>query len=244
MSEAEPLDVVLHILLSPQVTLFAHLLCALLFGAAIGLERQWRQRMAGLRTNALVALGSASFVTLPLLVGGELSPTRVAAQVVSGIGFLGGGVILREGVSVRGLNTAATLWGSASVGVLAGSGFVLEAMMVTLLVLGANVLLRPLAHKINRQPHAAGEVEALYTVDIVCGSPSEAQVRALLLQMVSGGPLQLRRLKSKDIKGADAVRVQAELVITGREDGLLERIVSRMSLEGSVTEVSWGVSSV
>lgn len=80
--------------------------CAFALGTVIGLERQWRQRAAGLRTNVLVALGSALFVLLGSMIPGESSPTRVAAQIVSGIGFLGGGVILREGVNVRGLNTA------------------------------------------------------------------------------------------------------------------------------------------
>ena len=72
----------------------------------IGFERQWRNRLAGLRTNTLVALGSASFVIFEALVPADASPTRVAAQVVSGIGFLGAGLIFREGLSVRGLNTA------------------------------------------------------------------------------------------------------------------------------------------
>src|SRR6201990_3279989 len=95
---------------------------ATLMGACIGFERQWRQRLAGLRTNTLVALGAASFVVFSGLVPGDNSPTRVAAQLVSGIGFLGAGLIFKEGLSVRGLNTAATLWCSAAVGLLAGEG--------------------------------------------------------------------------------------------------------------------------
>src|SRR6201992_2993589 len=90
-------------------------------GSLIGIERQWRARMAGLRTNALVAAGATLFV-LYAVATPDSSPTRVASYVVSGIGFLGGGVILREGANVRGLNTAATLWCSAAVGVLAASG--------------------------------------------------------------------------------------------------------------------------
>jgi putative Mg2+ transporter-C (MgtC) family protein len=82
---------------------------AFLLGSSLGFERQWRQRMAGLRTNTLVATGAALFVMLSVLTPGDASPTRVSAQVVSGIGFLAGGVILKEGLSVRGLNTAATL---------------------------------------------------------------------------------------------------------------------------------------
>lgn len=81
---------------------------ALVLGSAIGIERQWNQKMAGLRTNALVALGSSGFVVFSGMVG-QGDPTRIAAQVVSGIGFLGAGIILREGINVHGLNTAATL---------------------------------------------------------------------------------------------------------------------------------------
>ena len=86
-----------------------HLGVAVAAGATIGFERQWRNRLAGLRTNTLVALGAATFVLLDQLIPGEGSSTRVAAQVVSGIGFLGAGVIFKEGLNVRGLNTAATL---------------------------------------------------------------------------------------------------------------------------------------
>ena len=96
-----------------------NLAVALGLSAVIGFERQWRNRLAGLRTNTLVALGAASFVIFEQLIPGESSPTRVAAQVVSGIGFLGAGLIFREGLSVRGLNTAATLWCSAAIGVIA-----------------------------------------------------------------------------------------------------------------------------
>src|ERR1700735_2408363 len=95
---------------------------ALLIGAVIGFERQWRQRMAGLRTNALVAIGAAGFVVFAASVPGDNNPTRMAAEIVSGIGLLGAGVILREGINIRGLNTAATLWCSAMVGIFAGAG--------------------------------------------------------------------------------------------------------------------------
>jgi putative Mg2+ transporter-C (MgtC) family protein len=99
-----------------------NLLVAACLGAAIGLERQWRQRLAGLRTNTLVALGAAIFVTNSRGVSDDEGAARMAAQVVSGIGFLGAGVIFKEGLNVRGLNTAATLWCSAAVGLLAAGG--------------------------------------------------------------------------------------------------------------------------
>lgn len=125
---------------------------ATFMGAAIGFERQWRQRMAGLRTNTLVAIGAASFVIFESLFPDDGSPTRVAAQVVSGIGFLGAGIIFREGLQVTGLNTAATLWCSAAVGLLAGSGHPLHAALATGFIVLINLTLRPLVRIINRQP--------------------------------------------------------------------------------------------
>jgi putative Mg2+ transporter-C (MgtC) family protein len=105
-------------------------------GAVIGVERRYRARMAGLRTNALLAAGAALFVLLSAhgFHGSSADPTRVAAQIVSGIGFLGAGVIMRGGPSVRGLNTAATLWCSAAVGALSGSGRFGTALAGTIVV--------------------------------------------------------------------------------------------------------------
>ncbi|MGL6054502.1 MAG: MgtC/SapB family protein, partial [Vibrio metschnikovii] len=109
-------------------------------GAMVGLERQWHQRMAGLRTNALVSLGAASFTLMSMMVDGDASPTRVAAQVVSGIGFLGAGVIMKEGANIRGLNTAATLWCSAAIGVMIGANQWSGAVAVTIVILATNTL--------------------------------------------------------------------------------------------------------
>src|ERR1700682_3690730 len=157
----------------------------------IGFERQWRNRLAGLRTNTLVALGAASFVIFGALFPEEGSPTRVAAQVVSGIGFLGAGLIFREGLSVRGLNTAATLWCSAAIGVLAGAGFLAYATVATGFVVFVNLLLRPIVRFINRQPLSSTELEAGYLVSVTCRNQDEAHIRALLLHSLVGAGLAL-----------------------------------------------------
>lgn len=128
-----------------------NMIVAMLCGALIGSERQLRQRMAGLRTNALVAMGAASFVVFSQLYPDELSPTRVGAQVVSGIGFLGAGIIFRHGFSVHGLNTAATLWCSAAVGVISGAGAWPLALFSTGLIMFINVGLRPLVRLLKRK---------------------------------------------------------------------------------------------
>ena len=111
---------------------------ATILGVAIGVERQWRSRMAGLQTGSTAQHGSALF----LILG---APTRVAAQIVSGIGFLGAGVIMKQRLSVTGLNTAATLWSTAAVGVLAGAWMWREAIAGAAIILAANGFLHPLA---------------------------------------------------------------------------------------------------
>lgn len=218
------------------------LVIAFLLGSALGLERQWRQRMAGLRTNTLVSTGAALFVMLSVLTPGDSSPTRVAAQVVSGIGFLGGGVILREGLTVRGLNTAATLWCAAAIGSLSGAGLLAHAAMGAAAVLVANLLLRPLGYRINQQPLKGTELELCYRCEVVCRAQDEAHVRALLLQAVASGKLRLRSLYSEDLEDKpDRVNIEAELVTQERDDAFMEQVVSRLSLEPGVIATRWRI---
>jgi putative Mg2+ transporter-C (MgtC) family protein len=221
-----------------------NLSAAVTLGAVIGFERQWRQRLAGLRTNTLVALGAASFVVFENLFSTEANLTRVAAQVVSGIGFLGAGIIFREGLNVRGLNTAATLWCSAAVGVLAGGGALPYAAIVAAMVISVNLLLRPLVQRINRQPFTSAELPSGYVVNVVCKGDREAHVRALLLQGLSAGGIHLRRLDSSNIEDSDRVEVLAVLSADHRSDGVLEQTVGRLSLEPSVTAARWRVETV
>ncbi|QOV23093.1 MgtC/SapB family protein [Anabaenopsis elenkinii] len=218
------------------------LVIAFVLGSAIGLERQWRQRLAGLRTNTLVCVGACLFVMLSVLIPSDASPTRLAAQVVSGIGFLAGGVILREGLTVRGLNTAASLWCAAAVGCLSGAGFFSQAFMGSVAVLIANVLLRPLVYQINQQSLKGTEVELCYRCSLVCRSKDEAHVRALLLQALSStNAMKLRSLNSEDLEESDNVEVEADLLTQERNDNLLEQIVSRLSLEPGISAVSWRI---
>ncbi len=125
------------------------LLLALLLGGAIGLERRWRGHEAGPHTNALVATGAAFFVITGLIVGGDAA-SRVVAQVATGIGFLAGGVILRDGFRVRGLNTAATIWGVAALGCFIGLGHLQLATEVTVLFILANSLFHFIEHHFKR----------------------------------------------------------------------------------------------
>lgn len=236
-------DLVNDLLLFGQI--LVRILVGMLAGAAIGMEREWTQKMAGLRTNTLVALGASGFVALSSVAGAG-DPTRIAAQVVSGIGFLGAGVILREGGNVRGLNTAATLWCSAMVGSFAGSGHPSVALGAAGLIVLTNLALRTALKKIRRvrqaMPQADSEIE--YSISVTCRSTEEAHVRTLLLHALSQGGLGLRCIESEDLLGSDKVRVMAEIPHGERKDSVLENIIGRLSLEPFVTAVSWEAHAV
>jgi putative Mg2+ transporter-C (MgtC) family protein len=141
----------------PGLDLLLRVGLATLLGIAIGMERQWRSRMAGLQTMALVSMGSALFT----IMGAYDFPTqgdrnRVAAAIVTGIGFLGAGVIIKEGTTVLGLNTAATLWATAAVGALCGVWMWREAIVGTALILVGNGLLYPLSKWVDKRPLKPG----------------------------------------------------------------------------------------
>jgi len=186
------------------LTTVSELGLAVVLGGLIGFERQWHQKMAGLRTNALVALGASGFVILGSMIG-RGDPTPIAAQVVTGIGFLGAGIILREGINVMGLNTAATLWCSAMVGTFAGAGQAWPSIAAAAFVIATNLLLRPLVRRFNRQVFTAANVEAHYTVEVVCRSSEEAHTRSLLFARAVSGRTRLaphrQRRYSRYVKG-------------------------------------------
>ena len=214
---------------------------AVVLGALVGAERQWRQRMAGLRTNALVAAGAAMFVMLSALSARLPDDSfRIAGQVVSGIGFLGAGVILRDGLNITGLNTAATLWCSAAIGTLAGYGMYGSAATGAIAVIGANICLRPIGKVLNRGS-GSRDVDITYLFRMTAKSDQEAHMRALLILALASQPLFLKSLKSDDMEHTDKVEIQAILASTGRQNALLEQIVSRMSLESDVSGVSWEI---
>jgi putative Mg2+ transporter-C (MgtC) family protein len=211
---------------------------ALLLGALMGLERQWHQRMAGTRTNALVATAASAFTMIGLVVNDPTGASRIVGQIVTGIGFLGAGVIFKEGGSVHGLNTAATVWCSAAVGSLCGIGQPQYAVVMALAVLLTNVALRPLAYKLR---HETKEEESSYHLELICAAKQETQVRALLLSAVDHNHVALTSLNSEDLETGDRVRVTAGIKTPGRKDDCLEQIVARVSLESSVSSVRWSV---
>jgi putative Mg2+ transporter-C (MgtC) family protein len=217
---------------------FISLSAAFLLGGIIGIERQYRQRTAGLRTNVLVAVGASLFVDIGHRLTGDSGAVSILAYVVSGVGFLGAGVIMREEGNVRGINTAATLWGSAAVGACAGADLVIEAVLGAAIVLCANTLLRPIVNWINRKPVDTEMVEATFTVFVIVQKNHQRDALVKLER-----ELELSQYPTQDLKihafGGDAVEIEAVLTATSVDAEVMDGVISRISDEPFVTQAFW-----
>lgn len=191
-------------------------------GALIGLERQWRARTAGVRTNALVSLGAALFV------------------VMGAFSFLGAGVIMKHGASISGLNTAATLWASAAVGALAGGGLWAVAAGGTVLIMLANTLLRPVGRLLDRRAAGTGleSAEVDYTFEVRCRVDAEPDVRALVFDAVHRPGFTVRSITATD-EPDGAVLITAAVHSGERDDRAIEEALAAVVRTEAVTAVRW-----
>ncbi|MGY2046890.1 MgtC/SapB family protein [Methylobacterium sp. JK268] len=212
---------------------------AFVFGTLIGAERQYRQRTAGLRTNVLVAVGAAAFVDAGMRMTAAEGAVRVISYVVSGIGFLGAGVIMKEGMNVRGLNTAATLWGSAAVGALCGCDLETEAGLVTVAVLAGNTLLRPLVNAINRIPIDETATEATYDIRVTVDVHQVAKARDLLVEQLEGAHYPVSEVKI-ETRSESEVELIATLVSTAIDPDEIDAVLARLQHDG-IRYATWTV---
>lgn len=215
---------------------------AFCLGTLIGFERQWRQRSAGLRTTTLVATGAAAFTDLGLRLRGVEGATQIIAYVVSGIGFLGAGVILKDGTNIRGLNTAATLWCSAAVGAFCGGGLVLEGGVLTVFVLAGNTLLRPLVNYINRRPISESVTEALYTIHVVSESDAISDTRDLVFAQLEAARYPVHEVVTHPA-GPGHVSLDAALVPNTAEPAELDAVVAAIERYPGIKSATWSVAT-
>ena len=215
-----------------QLDLSVRMLIAAVLGAAIGLEREIHEHPAGMRTHLLVSLGSAIFTVLSIYgfagvvqdgVAATVDPTRIAAQIVSGIGFLGAGAILKYGTTIRGLTTAASLWTAAAVGMATGAGQWVIAGVGTLIVIFSLWPLNALVARIHKPgAHAirvrlqVGRLEAIGLVS-----------RALADRRVEIAGINTQRLG----KGRYEVELDLHLPSTARSDEVIGAINSVPDVE-------------
>jgi putative Mg2+ transporter-C (MgtC) family protein len=216
------------------------LLSAFVLGTLIGAERQYRQRTAGLRTNVLVAIGASAFVDIGMRLTGSAGAVQVTAYVVSGVGFLGAGVIMKEGMNIRGLNTAATLWCSAAVGAFAGTRLIGEAALLTVAVLAGNTLLRPLINLINRTPIDERRTEATYEVRVTTQAENVVPARDLLVETLEAANYPVSDVDVEE-RTEDDVEIVATLVSTAVEPAEIETVIRLLKAAPMIRGASWTV---
>lgn len=215
------------------------ILLAVLLGFLIGLERQITGHTAGIRINVLISMGSCLFLMFPIITGSD-EVYRIASYIVSGVGFLCSGVIFKDGGTVRGLNTAATLWCTAAIGVLASSGYFLLASAAAGTLILSNLLFRPLSMRV-RPVTGWEESEKLYRISITCREAKETDIRALLINGNISRTLYLNHLDSGDVLG-DKVEVIAEYYSVGNaQNQVLEAIVRQALKLPEVVSAGWEV---
>lgn len=224
--------------LADFVDTLVSLVTAFVLGTLIGAERQYRQRTAGLRTNVLVAVGAAAFVDLAMHLEGAEGAVRVIAYVVSGIGFLGAGVIMKQGMDVRGLNTAATLWASAAVGSCAGADMVAQAAALTVFVIAGNTLLRPLVNAINRIPLNEKASEATYYVKLAVTTEALATMRDRLVEKLEAANYPVADVDVVEI-GDDHLEIVAKLVATAVDPSELNAVTTDLERQSGVRHATW-----
>jgi putative Mg2+ transporter-C (MgtC) family protein len=204
-------------------------------GGAIGMERELRERQAGLRTHLLVAVGAALFTMVSAYAwtdwrfsneeGLVFDPTRIAAQIVTGIGFLGAGAIIRQGLSIRGLTTAATLWVVAAIGMAAGAGYYPAAVITTVLVLVTLWPLRLLAFRIsNRFGHDEGRL----VIELPAGASA-----ASLLGVVEDAGANVRSLAFEDEGETRRVDMQLRIGSGRTAAALLDALNSAQNVKAA-----------
>ncbi|MBV8345638.1 MAG: MgtC/SapB family protein [Candidatus Eremiobacteraeota bacterium] len=223
----------------PTATEFAlRVLIGGLLGSLIGFERQWRQRGAGVHTSALVAIGAALFTLLGPVIGSD-SETRILANIVTGVGFLAGGVILRQGASISGLNTAATIWATAAVGALAGVGQFSHAFIGAAAIVAFNLALQPLVEKIDSQAAVYQERhgEKTYRIHAACDDAAVDDVRAAVVDAVKASDLILHSLSTGSTEEGQEVKV--ELRLARRDDPVVERFSKELAQHAAVRNVRW-----
>lgn len=202
--------------------LMLRLFVALALGAVIGLERERQERAAGLRTVTMVSLGSCLFTIAGAYGFARTDPSRVAAQIVTGIGFLGAGTIFLRKDLVRGLTTAATIWATAAVGMAAGTAQYFEAVFTTLLILAVLMVLKPVERRFFKRPGEA-------TVNLMIPrSESEIERVRAALAGIGAFPESIRVIEQPD--GSDRIEMEIGLPVSRTTADLLRQL---RSVEGA-----------
>lgn len=219
---------------------------AIVLGLIVGLERQWTRHQAGIMTNVIVCVGAYAYTAFSYISDQtNVDVTRIAAQVVCGIGFLGAGLIIRDGTNIRGLSTAATIWATAAIGILCTLPNLLFAVLVAIAIVILHLILHPLSISINNRrsnQKSKENIENLYKISVVCSEDTEIDTRTHLLKTIrEKNNVLLHNLESTPTDNGN-VKIRAYLTTRQKNEDVIESIVGHVGKDQGVISVGWKIT--
>lgn len=220
------------------------LLIAAGLGILIGAERQLTKHRTGILTNVIVCVGSFAFTAFSYLAkDGSSDVTRVAAQIVSGIGFLGAGVIISDGTKIKGINSAASIWASASVGILCCLDRWWFAAMVAGTIVLAHIVIHPITEFITKKQEynkgKSDKLETFYRISIVCSEENADEIKKNIIEYFRElDDVLLRNLEMSDVDGGN-VKVRAEISTKRKNNELVEHIITHVGKHEDIISTGW-----
>lgn len=226
------------------------LLLAVILGFFVGLERQWTKHQAGILTNVIVCVGAyayTAFSYISMSNSGDVDVTRIAAQVVSGVGFLGAGLILRDGINIRGLSTAATIWTTAAVGILCTIPNILFSIIVALAIVILHLVLHPLSAFIDKRKDYkkdnTSNRECFYKISIKCTEESETDIRSHLIKTIrSKDNVLLHNLESVATDDGN-IKIRAYITTNKKNDEVVENLLIHIGKDTGIITAGWKIDN-
>lgn len=221
------------------------MMIAILLGALIGTERQLTKHYTGIITTIIVCMGSFAFASFAFLVGdANRDTTRIAAQIVSGIGFLGAGVILSDGTKVKGINTAATVWASAAVGILCCIDKIWFAVAVALAILITHLVLHPVTEYIDKKQRydkkkSQKAEETFYRISIVCDEDHAPEIKEKLIKKIRETENVLLRKLQTGGQTDGNVKVKADISTKVKDNELVESLIVYLGTNNDIISAGW-----
>lgn len=225
------------------------LLISIFLGLIVGFERQWTRHPAGILTNLIVCMGSFLFTAFGMLViadaDGAISSvdlSRIPSGIVSGIGFLGAGVMIKEGLNIRGLNTAATIWATSAVGVLCCADNIWFSIIAGTAIVLCHIVFHPLSKLVTNKRYNKVDnsyVERLYSISVVVKDDAAADTREkLMLAIKNEKSLLLRNLETKDVDD-DNMKIKAIISSVDKDESRIEKIITIIGVDTAVLQSGW-----
>lgn len=221
---------------------------AVVLGFIVGLERQWTKHQAGILTNVIVCVGAFAYTAFSYISNGEnVDVTRIAAQIVCGIGFLGAGLILRDGANITGLSTAATIWTTAAVGILCTLPNIWFAVIVAGAIVFLHLVLHPLSAHINKKRNYNKDkdrrIECLYKISIKCTEESETDIRSHLIKTIRNeNNILLHNLESNSTDDGN-VKIRAYITTVKKNDEIVESLLIHIGKDNGIISAGWKIDN-